>query len=153
MSSLSQEEVEKFLAFAQDFARSIDLSLVDAPPSFKLVLVARADLGMSTGKVAAQCVHAALDIHRQLLACREVALVEMLQRWEHEGEKTVLLRGENAAQLQALKLKAASSSKPLLVATVHDAGRTEVESGSLTVLAVAGEESAVDVVTGTLPLY
>ena len=111
----------------------------------KLVLVVNSALGMSAGKVAAQCVHAALGIYRA------IAHHGWCAEWELSGEKTVTLSGGSSAALEALE--AAARAVPLPVFRLHDAGRTEVEPGAFTVLAIAGPEEEVNTITGTLRTY
>ena len=75
----------------------------------------------------------------------------LLRAWQDNGEKIVVLRGEGAAHLEALRDQA--ERRRLLACTTRDAGRTQVEPGSLTVLAVGpGLEEAIDDVTGHLKL-
>lgn len=55
---------------------------------------------------------------------------------------------------EMLELASKARSQQLLVSIVQDAGRTQVASGSKTVLAVGpGPESLIDKVTGHLKLY
>ena len=108
----------------------------------KAVLVVDASLNMSVGKTAAQAAHAAVGLFR---LC---AGAPWLHAWEAGGEKTVCLRGEGREELA--RLAAHSRSLGLPTCEIEDAGRTEVTSGSLTVVGIAGRASQVDLVTGSL---
>ncbi|GAB4814897.1 hypothetical protein N2152v2_001943 [Parachlorella kessleri] len=65
----------------------------------KVVLVVAARLGMSPGKVGAQCAHAAVGLYRRLLGQR----VPWLTAWEGSGGKTVVLQVETSEDLQQLQ--------------------------------------------------
>jgi peptidyl-tRNA hydrolase len=102
-----------------------------SPSELKAVLVVRTDLKMGPGKVAAQCVHAALGLVRE--AQQRAPL--QLQQWEESGEATVVLRVDGGKPaLDALR--AAAEAAGLITHTVADAGRTQVEAGSQTVMAI-----------------
>ena len=62
-----------------------------------------------------------------------------------------LFSGRDATHLLELAGRARAAGLPHHA--VQDAGRTEVEPGTLTVLAVAGPDEAVDAITGDLRLY
>lgn len=121
----------------------------------KMVCVIRADLNMSAGKVASQCVHAALGAirHAQQLFPGSRRSRMLLSAWEETGEKVVSLRCSSKAELDALHATAIQAgSMPLYM--VHDAGRTEVETGAATVLAIGPASTArIDSITGRLKLY
>ena len=110
----------------------------------KIVLVVADELGMSPGKMAAQCSHATLGLYRALLLSKAA----WLDAWEAQGEKTVVLRGESVELLDALQAHATSLQLPTYM--VEDAGRTEVAPNSRTVLAIGGLSDMVDMVTGHL---
>lgn len=111
----------------------------------KMVLVVRSDLGMSAGKVAAQCVHGALGAVR-------VAEPSKVRAWELGGESTICLRCDNADEMNNLRSRTAEACIPCYI--VCDAGRTEVSTGSQTVLAIGPESiSRIDEITKYLKLY
>lgn len=110
----------------------------------KVVLVVADELGMSPGKMAAQCSHAVLGLYRALL----VGKAAWVDAWESQGETTVVLRGDSVELLDALQAHA--TTLQLQTYMVEDAGRTEVAPGSKTVLAVGGLSDMVDIVTGHL---
>lgn len=116
--------------------------------TFKMVFVVNMDLAMGVGKVAAQVGHAAVGLYQTLQ--EKNSWREMAWKWDRSGAKKVVLQGTNVAHLLELQALAMSLSLPTYL--VQDAGVTQVESGSRTVLAVIGEENAVNKVTGSLKL-
>ncbi len=67
---------------------------------------------------------------------------------QDSGEKTVVLGVEHSADLVALAQRAEAAS--LHCYMLHDAGRTEIAAGSLTVLGFGGFSESVDAITGRL---
>lgn len=121
----------------------------------KLVLVVRTDLGMTKGKIAAQCSHATLACYKKLsrAAQRNPSSPEarLLQRWEHRGQAKIAVQVKSEAELIQLMGKARSLG--ITAEVIQDAGRTQIDPGSLTVLGVGpAPKSVVDGVTGGLKL-
>ncbi|PPQ90473.1 hypothetical protein CVT25_014991 [Psilocybe cyanescens] len=112
----------------------------------KMVLVVRTDLGMTSGKIAAQCSHAALACYKTLL----VKNPTLLRQWERTGQTKVALRCDNEGEL--LLLKAQAQSLNLCARSIQDAGRTQIAAGSRTVLGIAGPARLVNQITGKLKL-
>jgi len=111
----------------------------------KQAIVARTDIGMGEGKLAAQVAHASLQAYERAdrTACEE---------WTADGEKKIVLQGENEQRLFALAEEADRKGLPHVV--VRDAGHTQLEPGTVTALAVGpAAEDRVDLVTGELSLY
>ena len=111
----------------------------------KQAIVARADLGMGEGKLAAQVAHASLQASEDARdrACRE---------WKGNGQKKVVLRADSESELFALAERADIDGLPHTL--VRDAGHTQLEPGTTTALAVGpAGESQIDAVTGDLSLY
>ncbi|QRV15577.1 peptidyl-tRNA hydrolase Pth2 [Haloterrigena salifodinae] len=111
----------------------------------KQAIVARTDIGMGQGKLAAQVAHASLSAY-------EKADEQLRNQWKQGGQKKVVLKGESERQLHELAAIADSEGVPN--ATVRDAGHTQLEPGTVTALAVgpAGDDR-VDSVTGELSLF
>ncbi|KAL8683540.1 MAG: hypothetical protein Q9186_000452 [Xanthomendoza sp. 1 TL-2023] len=117
----------------------------------KLVLVVRTDLGMGKGKIAAQCSHATLACYRALSSTFPSTLNPVLKQWERMGQAKVVLQAKNEEELETLQAQALSLG--LCAQIIHDAGRTQIASGSATVLGVGpGPKSVIDQVTGGLKL-
>ncbi|KAI1471896.1 PTH2-domain-containing protein [Daldinia caldariorum] len=121
----------------------------------KLVLVVRTDLGMTKGKIAAQCSHATLACYKTLsrAAQRNPSSPEarLLQRWERRGQAKIAVQVKSEGELRELRAKARGLG--LTAEVIQDAGRTQIDPGSLTVLGVGpAPKSLVDSVTGSLKL-
>ena len=116
----------------------------------KMVFVVNAELSMGAGKVGAQVGHATLSLFHHVQAGKVDRSLAEMKQWDETGARKVVVRGNNAQHLLALKKKAFELRIPNVM--VHDAGRTQVEAGSLTVFALFGRASLVDQVTGKLRL-
>lgn len=116
-------------------------------PRYKMVILARKDLDLSKGKLAAQVGHAAV----------ECALKAM--RYDREGFDEWLGDGQMKAVLKVVReddfypLKQAAERAGLTTALIKDAGHTEIPAGTVTVLGIGpGDETTIDKVTGHLSL-
>ncbi|PVF98297.1 peptidyl-tRNA hydrolase, partial [Serendipita vermifera] len=109
------------------------------------VLVVRTDLGMTKGKIAAQ--HATLACYKTI----EKANPKLLRQWEYSGQAKVALQIKGEEDL--LLLQATAQSLNLVARVIQDAGRTQIEAGSRTVLGIGpGPVKLIDQVTGHLKL-
>ncbi|KAF4451393.1 PTH2 family peptidyl-tRNA hydrolase [Fusarium austroafricanum] len=118
----------------------------------KLVLVVRTDLGMTKGKIAAQCSHATLACYKNLVrAPANSPQAQILKRWERFGQAKIAVQIKSQDEMLELQRKARSLG--ITAETIQDAGRTQIEAGSMTVLGVGpAPRSLVDQVTGGLKL-
>ncbi|KAJ3560969.1 hypothetical protein NP233_g10491 [Leucocoprinus birnbaumii] len=113
----------------------------------KMVFVVRTDLGMTPGKIAAQCGHATLACYKTLVK-KNPGLVS---HWERTGQAKIALKGTSEDQL--IELEAIAKSLNLCARSIHDAGHTQVEAGTRTVLAIGpAPVPLVNEVTGKLRL-
>ena len=111
----------------------------------KQVIVARTDLGMGEGKLAAQVAHASLQAYEEASSTDQ-------REWKGGGQKKVVVQATSESDLFELAEKARLEGVPHAI--VRDAGHTELEPGTVTTLAVGpAPEVDVDSVTGDLPLY
>ena len=111
----------------------------------KQAIVARTDLGMGQGKLAAQVAHASLSAY-------EDTGDRARKKWKGEGQKKVVLKADGEAALFRLADEAERLGLPNAI--VRDAGHTQLEPGTVTCLAIGpGENDEVDRVTGELSLY
>jgi PTH2 family peptidyl-tRNA hydrolase len=111
----------------------------------KQAIVARADLGMGKGKLAAQVAHASLSAY-------EDATEADRRAWKGGGQKKIVLKVNGESDL--FELADLAKREGLPHAIVRDAGHTQVDPGTVTALAVGpGPENIVDKVTGDLSLY
>ena len=149
---------------AHHAARTVNALAVTASAGeeMKMTLVVRKDLKMSTGKIAAQCSHAAVaavDLVNDAALEAETSGKELsggkaewpgwLDAWRTLGCKKVALRVDDEAAMLALAAAARKAQLPHYV--IQDAGRTQIAAGSRTVLAVGpAPASRVDAITGEL---
>lgn len=111
---------------------------------YKQVIVVRADLKLSKGKLAVQAAHASLESYKK--AYKKIAFL-----WEKEGSKKVVLKSKNVKEL--LKLKEKCDLFRIPHALIADAGLTELKPGTLTALGIGPERNdIINRVTGSLPL-
>ncbi|XP_034664093.1 probable peptidyl-tRNA hydrolase 2 [Drosophila subobscura] len=115
--------------------------------NFKMVLVVRNDLKMGKGKIAAQCGHGAVGAYQNAVT----RIPRLLRAWENCGCAKIAVRVESEAELMAIKK--AAERQQLNTCLIRDAGRTQIEPNSKTVLAVGPAAAAdIDRVTGHLKL-
>ena len=130
-----------------DLEKAIDYLQDDSEDElrYKLVFLVRTDLGMGTGKIAAQVGHAAIGAYQQ---CSQ----SIREKWEESGTAKIVLQVGSLEQMQTLE--ACAKAVGLSTYVVQDAGRTQVEAGSVTVCAIGpDDESKINQVTGSLKLF
>ncbi len=110
----------------------------------KQAIILRKDLGMSAGKLVAQGGHASIDAFlKSAEGDRE--------KWIRGGMEKIALKVQSESELigvfnEAKKLKLPTS-------LIRDAGRTQIEAGTLTAVGIGpAEEREIDKVTGKLKL-
>jgi len=110
----------------------------------KLVLVVRKDLSMGVGKIAAQCSHASV------MAYQKSSKI-MLLKWALSGQRKIVVGCPDEQAFMNIRDNA--KQHRLLTNIVRDAGLTQVEPGSVTVLAIGpAKDELIDQVTGHLSL-
>lgn len=114
--------------------------------SLKQVIIVRTDLKMEKGKIAAQCSHAAVEaLEKTRKKNKEIA-----EEWLFEGMPKIVLKAGSEKELLEIFEKA---KKTIPAALVIDAGRTQVEKGSITALGIGPWNSAeIDKLTKHLKL-
>ncbi len=109
---------------------------------YKQVIVIRKDLKMSKGKLAAQACHASVHAF-------ERARWSLIEKWEKEGAKKVVLAVESQQELEELYKKVKEKRIPCFL--VRDAGLTELKPGTITALGIGPDkEEKIDKITGHL---
>jgi len=114
---------------------------------YKQVIVVRADLKMSKGKIAAQAGHAAVSAAEEARKhCRD-----WFKAWMSEGQCKVVVKVKSEKELLELEKQAKESGLPC--ALIIDRGLTEMPPGTITCLGIGPAPSEkVDKITGNLPL-
>ena len=118
-----------------------------SPFEYKMCIVLRMDLDMSTGKLIAQAAHAAVGASE--LGKKENH--KAWRRWRDEGAKKVALEAESLEEIEELAEKA--NKLDIVNILIQDAGHTEVPPGTVTALGLGPDRTdLLDKVTGSLPL-
>uniref|UniRef100_A0A182N6X5 peptidyl-tRNA hydrolase n=1 Tax=Anopheles dirus TaxID=7168 RepID=A0A182N6X5_9DIPT len=114
---------------------------------YKMVLVVRNDLKMGKGKIAAQCGHAAVGAFETGLQKTPAAI----KKWRNSGQAKIAVKVESEAAMMEI-FRTARANK-LNCCVIRDAGRTQIEPNTKTVLAIGpAPVVALDSVTGHLKL-
>jgi PTH2 family peptidyl-tRNA hydrolase len=112
-----------------------------------MVCVVNHELKMGKGKIAAQVGHGAVMATMKAGSLKPL----FVEQWLATGQKKVCLKGADADHLLALEQLAKDAG--ILTTLVHDAGHTQIPSGSLTVLALGPEtDDLLERITGELKL-
>ena len=110
----------------------------------KQVMIVRTDLKMRKGKIAAQCCHGSIGAYKKTAP-------EKIRKWENEDYAKVVLKVQTKEEL--IELKKLADEKGISNYLVVDAGRTQIPTSSITVLALGpDEDEIIDEVTGDLKL-
>lgn len=111
----------------------------------KQVIVVRKDLDMGKGKIAAQVAHASFGAARS-------AASRNMEEWEREGSKKVVLKTEGG-QEDLIDLQGNAKRMGLATFLVKDAGKTQLEPGTVTALGIGpNEDGDIDRIVGHLKL-
>jgi PTH2 family peptidyl-tRNA hydrolase len=114
---------------------------------YKMVIVTRSDLKLSTGKLAVQVAHASVMC---AVECRRKH-TRWYTKWYNEGQKKVVVTVPDLVEIKKLQKKAEQYG--LTVCMVSDAGLTEIPSGTITCIGIGpGPNDEIDRITGQLPL-
>jgi PTH2 family peptidyl-tRNA hydrolase len=117
----------------------------DPRSGMKQAIVARTDIGMGRGKLAAQVAHASLSAYEDTDSPTRT-------KWKGSGQTKVVLKVDSERTLFELADRAERDGLPHAI--IRDAGRTQLDPGTVTALAVGpGHDESVDRVTGDLPLF
>lgn len=110
----------------------------------KQVIVMRADLKMSAGKLAAQACHASIGAYKK-------ADDKIIREWELEGGKKVVVQVKSEQELfEVYELVKAALMPSFLV---KDAGHTELPPSTITCLGIGPEkDEKIDKITQDLKL-
>lgn len=111
----------------------------------KQAIAARSDLGMGSGKLAAQVAHASLSAY-------EKADPSVRDSWRGDGQMKVVLKVDGERAVHELADRGRRAGLP--VAVIRDAGRTQLDPGTVTAIGIGpADDDEVDRITGELSLY
>lgn len=114
---------------------------------YKMVIVARTDLKLSPGKLAAQVAHAAVVCALDTKGKNS----KWFTKWQNEGAKKAVLKVETEQDFYELKQKA--KDLKIVAHIISDAGHTEIPAGTKTVIGIGpAPDNIIDQVTGELPI-
>jgi len=114
--------------------------------NYKQVILVRTDLKMGKGKTAAQCAHASVEALEKAKSRNP----EWVKGWKETGQAKVVLKVNSEKELIEWKN---TLEKKFPVALIRDAGRTQIEPGSLTALGIGPcPEKEIDKFTQKLKL-
>ena len=111
---------------------------------YKQVILARVDLKLPKGKLAAQAAHAAVEA---VLKSDK----DQVKEWRNSGSKKIILKVKDEKEL--LDYKTQAEEIKLITALITDAGKTVIAPGTVTCLAIGpDEEEKIDKITGKLKM-
>lgn len=115
--------------------------------NFKQVMVVRKDLGMGTGKIAAQVAHAAVMGAERTRTYKR----EWFDSWFESGQAKVVVKVQSMEELIEVRRRAESLKLP--VVQVQDSGLTQIPPGTTTCIGIGpAPVDLVDKVTRDLKL-
>ena len=121
--------------------------IVDKSQGYKQVIVVRKDLGMGTGKLAAQVAHAAV----MAVEITKVRNLNWFNSWFKAGQAKVVVKVKTLDEL--LEIRKHAESLHLSVAEVQDSGFTQIPAGTITCIGIGpGPSRLIDKVTNHLKL-
>lgn len=114
---------------------------------FKQVIVVRKDLGMGTGKLAAQVAHAAV----MAVEITKIRNLNWFNSWFKAGQAKVVVKVQTLGEL--LEIRKHAESLHLTVAVIQDSGLTQIPAGTVTCIGIGpGPSGLIDKVTNHLKL-
>lgn len=102
---------------------------------------------MGRGKLATQVAHASLTAYLETMKVKP----EWAEEWLNTGQKKIVLMAPNLEELLSVKRRVEEDGIP--TALIQDAGRTQLEPGTVTALGIGpGPEALIDKTTRHLKL-
>ncbi len=113
----------------------------------KLVIIVRNDVKMTKGKIAAQAGHAAVNC----AFASKKKYPTKFNEWYDSGQTKVVLKVNSLSELY--ECKAIAEAQGVTCSLITDAGRTQIEPGTVTCLGIGPDkESVLDKITGELKM-
>jgi peptidyl-tRNA hydrolase, PTH2 family len=121
--------------------------IIDRRGDYKQVIVVRKDLGMGTGKLAAQVAHAAV----MAVEVTKMRNLNWFNSWFKTGQAKVVVKVQTLGEL--LEIRKNAESLHLSVAEIQDSGLTQIPAGTVTCIGIGpGPSGLIDKVTNHLKL-
>lgn len=118
---------------AQDTAPVV---ITPQPEDVRMYFLVRTDLGMGKGKIAAQVAHAAMRLG---IRCQEHQ-PDVLHQYLDSGERKIVLKTNDVQDLVNVFQDLVDHDFPATI--IEDAGHTQIEAGTMTVLGVGPARAA-----------
>lgn len=113
----------------------------------KMVLVIRADLKLTKGKIASQTAHAAVTCFKKSLDSKP----KIAEKWFSIGQPKIVLKVDNLSELE--KLRDQAKNADLITTLILDAGRTQIDAGTCTCLGIGPDyDENIDAIVKDLKL-
>ena len=110
----------------------------------KQVIIVRTDLKLPKGKLASQCSHASVEAVLR-------SSKDKVSKWRKEGMAKIIVKVKDLKELQYYNQTAKDSG--LITALITDAGKTTVEPGTITAVAMGpDDDEKIDKITKDLKL-
>ncbi|MCY0849282.1 peptidyl-tRNA hydrolase Pth2 [Sulfuracidifex metallicus] len=117
----------------------------------KMVIIVRNDLQMGKGKVASQVAHAAVSLVLEIVQHEKVPFSDWLKEWLDEGQPKIVVKVNSEEEL--IQRINRARQEGLLTTLIHDAGRTQINPGTLTCGGIGpAPDHLIDKITGDLKL-
>ena len=112
----------------------------------KMVFFVRKDLKMGKGKIGSQCAHGSIGLYKKLLRNKN----DLLDDWEKTGCKKIVLKVENESNFGDILIFCERNN--ILNHTVTDAGKTQIQANSRTVMCIIEESKKLNDLTRNFKL-
>jgi PTH2 family peptidyl-tRNA hydrolase len=117
----------------------------------KMVFLVREDLKLGAGKIAAQVAHAAVGLYEDINDKGKPYYKQALDYWNEFGAKKIVLRVNDLEVLKRVSKLCKKYKYPSIM--ISDAGHTQVDPGTVTVLGIGPEASEkINKITGEFKL-
>jgi PTH2 family peptidyl-tRNA hydrolase len=107
----------------------------------KMVFFVRRDLKMGKGKIASQCAHGSIGLYKKLLKNKN----NLLDDWENSGSKKIILKVDNESAFGDILVFCEKHN--ILNHTIIDAGKTQIQANSRTVVCIIEESKKLNDLT------
>ena len=123
------------------------ISIFTRREDYKQVIVVRKDLGMGTGKLAAQVAHAAV----MAVEITKMRNLNWFNSWFKAGQAKVVVKVQTLSEL--VEIRKHAETLHLSVAEIQDSGLTQIPPGTVTCIGIGpGPSGLIDKVTNHLKL-